>query len=461
MAMVAAELRAQPGQSRADRFRRCVDADLPENRRQLVQLTERAGSDPHLHTAVRSPMLGRPMFLGAGQRDALQTDLTGLQELLLSLPQRLFDSDVGAMCERLSMPGSHQMAIEETWHDQRVLLNRTDLIRADHGFRALEVNLHSSLGGVDSGPWHRAQLEVPFIGRFVEQEQLHYVDPIDGVAGHLRSAAKAIGFGAFPSMAIVDWPTSYPALAPRLQRLAGLFRSRGFDAFSCHAGELSFENSRLKARGRRVDVVYRAFVIEDVAGDPKLLAPLLAAHRAGRVLLAMGFIAELVGNKGALAFLSDPEFAADFTADERRLVDRILPATRFVTDHETTWGDERINVLELAERDRENLVLKPSGGYSARGVVPGWRTDPDHWRAVVQRAAGGAWVLQERLRPVPELVPEVDGDGIIQRAMDVNWGVFVVDGAYNGTMIRARPAVDADVISTATGASIGGCFVAP
>ena len=67
-----------------------------------------------------------------------------------------------------------------------------------------QLHHHSSLGGLDSGPWHRAFLGVPAVADFLTDHKLTYIDPLDGVAGALRAAARERGLGPFPTVAIVD-----------------------------------------------------------------------------------------------------------------------------------------------------------------------------------------------------------------------------------------------------------------
>ena len=413
----------------------------------LQTLAARSRTDPALQSVLSAPLLLRPMFLSAAEREDLERDLAGLQQLLLSLPDRLYGGDVARMCTDLGFSPVQTMAIEETWHDTEVLLARADLIRGPSGFRAIEYNLHSSLGGMDSGPWHQQFREVDSFASFALEQELTFVDPMDGVAGVLHGAARAHGLGGFPSLAIVDWPTSYAQLTPRLERLSRLFQRRGFDAFHCHAGELQLRGSRLFARGRRIDVLYRVFLVEDVVQDPALLMPVLSAHESGTVVLAMSFVAELAGNKGCLALLADPRHAAAFTPAERELVQRVVPWTRWVRD---------VPRAELIAR-RLELVIKPAGGYSAHGVTLGASAGDAGWaRAVDAAAAVGGYVVQDRVRPQPEEVPTADGGRAL---MDTNWGVFLAADRYNGAMIRAVPAAEERVITTSTGASIGACFV--
>jgi hypothetical protein len=430
----------------------------PAAPKQLRRLTERARTDPQLQAGDAAGLLLRPILVTAAEQDDLERDLAALNAILLSLPDRLYDGDAGAMCDALGFPPVHRAAVEETWRDDAVLLSRVDLMRSADGFRVVEVNLHSSLGGIDSGPWHRAYLDVPAFADFAAAHGLSYLDPLDGVAGALRAAARDRGLGPFPTVAIVDWPTSYPKIEARLGRLARLMTARGFSAFACHAGELTCRDGRLYARGRRVDVLYRTFLIDNVSQNPGLLGPILAAHRAGNLVLAMGFLAELIGNKGTLAMVSDPDNAAAFSASERAVVERLVPWTRLVHDTVIDQDGRRVDVAEVAGRDQDDLILKPVGGYAARGVTPGWAVDPQTWRGAVAGAIGRPWVLQRRVRPITELSP-VLGPGIELGGFDLNWGAFLVGDRYNGMMIRATPSRDAGLISTAMGASIGACFV--
>jgi hypothetical protein len=420
----------------------------PDGAGQLRALAERARTDPQLQAGAADGILLRPIVLTGAEQQGLAADLAALQTVLLSLPDRLYGGDAEAMCTALGFPPVHTAAVEETWRDDAVVTSRVDLMRDAGGYRAIEVNLHSSLGGIDSGPWHRAMLDVPAIADFAAREQLSYLDPLDGVTGALRAAARERGLGAFPTVAIVDWPTTFPQVEERLGRLARLMTARGLSAFACHAGELSQRSGRLWARGRRIDVLYRIFVIDNVSQNPALLGPILTAHRAGTLVLAMGFLAELIGNKGTLAMAGDPAHAAAFTEAERAVIDRMLPWTRFV----------RGPIVDLALRDQHDLILKPVGGYGARGVLPGWTTDARTWADAVAGAVDKPWVLQRRVRPVTERTPVLSSAGLGRAEMDVNVGAFLVGDRYSGMMIRAVPSVDGGLISTSTGASIGACF---
>ena len=62
-------------------------------------------------------------------------------------------------------------------------------------------------------------------------------------------------------------------------------------------------------------------------------------------------------------------------------------------------GDARtLATIALAERER--LVLKPAAAYGGRGVVLGWKTDPEAWQEALDVRKG----RQETLERNPALL---------------------------------------------------------
>jgi hypothetical protein len=106
-------------------------------------------------------------------------------------------------------------------------------------------------------------------------------------------------------------------------------------------------------------------------------------------------------------------------------------------------------------------VLKPSLLHSGWGVLLGWHpaVSPRLWRDRLADAMTGSWVLQRRVRPVPELFPDDEGELI---PWIVAWGVFTGVNGYSGMFARAATVTsDNSVIGVDTGASGGCCLFGP
>jgi len=423
----------------------------------LHQLETAGRDDERLHTYNCAPLLARPGLLPAEEVESLGQDISLLLDLLTSLPERLFDGRLATMCERVGIQGPARQAVLDTVDERSVVLARADVVQTASGPRAIELNIHSSLGGMDVGPLNETFLELPVYGDFLRAESLTYNDPLDSILAEVLGAAAERGITE-PTVALVDWPSTYSTYAAVLERVCTLMRGRGVNAVHTHVGLLEKRDNHLWAGATRIDVLYRIFMLEDLAEQPDLIIPILDVHRVGNVLLAMSFFAELVGNKATLALLSQSATDDFLTAEERTAVQRILPQTCFLNDDTASWDGETCSVAELAVSRQRELVLKPAIGHGTLGVVPGWAVSEQRWAQAVQQAAGEVFVLQERVPAVPEPIPALTDGQWSLRDYNVNWGVFVHHGRYAGAMLRALPTSRPGIISLGTGGAVGCCF---
>ena len=324
----------------------------------------------------------------------------------------------------------------------------------------LEFNIVSALGGFETAEISRAMLAAPFLRRFVEEENLGFPETIDLFAAEIHRAARRRGLPERPRMVLVEWPQNMEKEGERMGYWAAAFSQRGFDASVCHSAQLSGEGGRLFFEGRPVDILYRYFLIEDLLdeeGARPLLDPILDAHRRGTVLLSMGFAGELLGNKRTLALISDDVNRDRFSAPELALIDRIVPWTRTVRPGRTRWREHEGDLMELALAHQAHFVLKPSLLHGALGFHAGWALSPQEWRAQLESAAQGPYVIQERVKPSRLDLAWQRPDGVRLEPSALNWGIFVIDDRLGGGIVRVT-AEDQPVISMGTGAEIACCF---
>jgi hypothetical protein len=427
---------------------------------QLHDLAQELRSEHVLEIIEGNEILLRPGLLTANEHATLARDLPQLLDLLVSLPHRLFDGDAAAMCDALGIGGAGRSAIVATWSDEALVMGRADLIKQNGSFNLVEFNVHSSVGGLENADLTRALLRQPLFGEFADAEGLQFTDTIDKLAAGLRRAAAARGVRGRPTVAVMDWHTTYPTFERSLGRIATLLSARGLDAIPCHVGQATFRDDQLWVGARPIDLLYRIFLIEDLIEGDEPLRPILAAQAAGNLILVMSFAAELAGNKGALALLSEAARNGTFTDPESALVERCVPWTRIVRAGQTERAGERVVLADLAISRRSELVLKPIVGHGGAGVLPGWTTGEDDWRAALEDAMCGpvSHVLQERVRPTPEWMPRLSAGAVGFEATALNWGVFIVDGDFAGCIIRGASASGNPIINVSGGAGAGCCL---
>ncbi|MFD8143061.1 hypothetical protein [Streptomyces sp. NPDC059708] len=454
---------ASAGPTAAARLTRAYLAGLPAGR-----APERSCADSPLAGDIYgSAFLTRPVFFGREESRDLGARLSGLYDLLLSLPDRLHGGDLRAFTTALGWSPVQTGATLRADGRARELPRsaRADLYREEGGFRLLELNGGSPLGGWDIALLNRALLQEPYTASFAARHGLGYTDGIEVLRGLWRESFPAPGPGggpdpsAHPFVALLEWPGSYPAMERHLRRMAALLAEQGVEAVPCHLGQVEYRADGVYVTGRRVDVVHRWFVINDIAtpADAALLAPLTEAADRGLVHLFTPLENEVYGTKAALALLSDERHRSLFDRAELELIDGLLPWTRLVRDEKVEVCGERVDLLRYAREHREDLVLKASSSHSGLDVLAGWETPAGAWAERVRAAVDGPFILQRRVRPVAEDFP-APGGGAPEPAV-LTWGVFLAGRGYGGAYLRGTTEVGAGVISSGRGGRLGTLFL--
>jgi hypothetical protein len=409
-------------------------------------------------------LMPNPVFLEAADSMLLGRQLADIYRLLVSLPQRRFAGNRADYGRMLGLSEFQLEVVERAPTEPPPLLARADLYRTDTGFALLEMNIGSSLGGFQCAEINRAMASHPILAGFVAEQQLSWVDTAERLIG-TALARHAERIGVPTTVALVDWPDTFSFHQPRIEVMARLCRRSGVETIVCHLGELTEGADGLSYRGRKVDVVYRFFLLEYVnsAGSVELLQPLLRAAERGAVTFLSPMDADIYGYKEGLALLSEMVHSDDLDDRERDTVAALVPWTRRLRTVVDDPAGETVDAVGFAVGRQSELMLKPISLHGGKGIVAGWTVEPDHWRRCLENALDGPYILQERVRPIPELVLANQAIG----RMYCNWGVFLTPGptadssSYSGCLIRASADPEVDVIAFDTGALLGSCMTGP
>jgi len=405
--------------------------------------------------------LARPLFLGGAERDQLEADLRILRSALVSLPDRLYGGDLPAFARAVGLSDLQVSAILRSRGTTVTSLARPDMYVDESGFRLLEFNMGSAIGGMDMADTVAALLEHPLLAGFAQQHELEHVDTM---REEVKTILAETGFepGSSPVMVMTDWPSSWTYLESYLTEYAMRLSELGLDVSAAHIGQLEVRDGRVWLGERPVDIIYRVFMLEDLLESPEapaLMDPVLDAAARGEVKIFTPLDAEMYASKGALAMLSDEKNRPVFDAQELASLDRILPWTRMVRPGPVTLEDgSQADLLEYALSHREELALKPTLLHGGNGVLLGWRQDtsPELWEERVRAAIDGPYVIQRRIRPVPELFPGEDGH---LAPWIVAWSPFTMLGRFGGVFGRASSVEsNVEVINITSKAFVTGCL---
>ncbi|HEX6870987.1 MAG TPA: hypothetical protein VF163_07815, partial [Micromonosporaceae bacterium] len=154
--------------------------------------------------------------------------------------------------------------------------------------------------------------------------------------------------------------------------------------------------------------------------------------------------------------LSDEANRHLFSETELASLDRLLPWTRMARAGSVTVDGERVDLREFALGQQEELVLKPTLLHGGKGVVLGWEADRDEWRSQLDAAMEGPFVLQRRIRAVPELFPSEQG----LEPWLLRWGVFSNDRGYGGAVVGGTTDLNGGALAVSGNAVCSCCFIA-
>jgi uncharacterized circularly permuted ATP-grasp superfamily protein len=257
------------------------------------------------------------------------------------------------------------------------------------------------------------------------------------------------GTAAPPTMLITDFrevPTwsEFLILQERFARL-------GVPTEVCDPRDLAFDGAGLFANGRRIDLVYRRVLINDLVERPEDCRALVDAYKAGVVCVANTFRCKIPHKKTFFAVLTDDRYAGLFTAGERDVIRQHVPWTRVLADTRTTIDGTPIELLAHVREQRESFVIKPSDEYGGSGVTLGWETPPGEWDAAIQRAlgSGDVWIAQRRIAVRREVFPIVERDPhrVAFKDMLVDFAPYIFRGRVAGFLTRLSATGLANVTS--------------
>lgn len=450
----------QTGLSRAELTAQYLD----EIKRRGISAAELVSTQPEsvgLQSFYGGRYLPRPVFLGAEECEQLANDILTMHAALISLPDKLYGGDLAAFGRAVGLTDVQVSAVLRSRGTTVTKQSRADLYMDESGFKLLEFNMGSALGGIDQSDMARALLDQPVLAEFAQTHRLGYVDTMREQVNNMFVEC-GFEYGSRPVLATIDWPSSYETLEPYMHHFATRLHEMGVDAHVGHIGQLEVRDGGVWLGDLKIDIIQRLFMLQDLLEDPDahaLMDPILDAAARGEVKIFTPMDSEMFASKAALAMLSDEENRKYFDQETLVSLDRILPWTRMVRSGPVTLEDgSQVELLDYVLSHQEDLVLKPTSRHSGEGVLLGWRDDTsaELWEERVREALDEPWIVQRRIRPVPELFPMPDGDPV---PWIVNWGVFTVVNGYGGVFTRAATVEsDLEVIRLFAGASAGCCL---
>jgi uncharacterized circularly permuted ATP-grasp superfamily protein len=397
---------------------------------------------------VHCPFL-RPFFLSPEDEERVRS----VAEAIAEFGERIVTAaleDRHLLAQLHLRPEEERLARLPAAYGRASTASRLDAFLLPDSLRFAEYNGESPAGAGYAETLAEIFRELPVMAKFAQNYEVHsYPLSAKLLDALVMSYVDWGGPASPPQIAIVDWE-GVPTWS-EFEILQARFEKMGVPTIIADPRELRFDGQKLFAHGKKIDLVYRRVLINDIVAKPAECAALVKAYAANAVCVANTFRCKIPHVKAFFAVLTDEQNGALFSHDERELIRQHIPWTRVVADVKTAHFGQTVELLAFVSKERENLVLKPSDEYGGSGVTLGWETDESEWDAAIGRALSaknGAWVVQERIPVRREVFPYIAQIGKVDyRDMLVDFAPYLFRGKVAGFLTRLSATGLANVTS--------------
>jgi hypothetical protein len=402
---------------------------------------------------VHCPFL-RPFFLSPEDEQRVRV----VAETIADLGERVVTAalrDPVLLAQLHLRPEEERLARLSVGYGRASTASRLDAFLLPESLKFAEYNGESPAGAGYAETLAEVFRELPLMAKFSKRYEVHsYPLSAKLLEALIFSYLDWGGTSRHPQMAIVDW-REVPTWS-EFEILKARFEKLGVPVVIADPRDLVFDGKTLTAHGKRIDLLYRRVLINDIVARSKECEALVKAYTANAVCVANTFRCKIPHVKAFFAVLTDERNASLFSSDERALIHQHVPWTRVVSDVRTAHYGRPVELLPFIRKDRENLVMKPSDEYGGTGVTLGWETGEKAWDATIEKAVAaaktggdaGCWIVQERIPIRREVFPYIQQNGNVEfKDMLVDFAPYLFRGKLSGFLTRLSATGLANVTS--------------
>ena len=213
----------------------------------------------------------------------------------------------------------------------------------------------------------------------------------------------------------------------------------GYEANFLDPRELEYKNGGLYSNNIQFDLINLSIRFLFFKRYPRELKDFLAAIRDRGVCTVNPFRAIIGAHKEVMALMTNEDNHYLFTKEEAECIKKHVPWTRKL-DETITISPEGtdISLHEYLLKNKEKMVVKPTGGAGGEGVYVGKHTEDAKWEAVVENTMGCSWWIAQEAFEVPEYDFLTLHEGkVIKEKRNLNLNPYIFNGKYAGTLGRA------------------------
>ncbi|WP_276381403.1 hypothetical protein [Flavobacterium sp. H4147] len=432
--------------------------EFKDNQNVPARINTNDESVPDLFKEYVYAVTGWPVLIDSDTARELSTLSLTIPKLLHQIPSLYFDNNVKKIRDFYFEGDEMSAEFAMMCHKKNIETGcRLDLTYTEDGFKILEANIGSSIGG-----WQIHSFE-NLIRKFHSELTENYDQYkskntlkiymnflIEQILSKVPSIKDTINIFIDNGFDESDLDPEF-ADQTSLLFFNDLFKQelakRGLtgEAYSGNVSELVLIGDNLCFK----DVVIHGITV--LSMEIKVNTSVFRAFVTDKVYFPDHLGLKMMGDKRNLAVLLELAYAGKFQPEENQLIIKNIPWTAFIENKNIIFRDKEYNLLELLKNNKDQFVIKVARGYQGKDVFVGKFLSNDEWLEAIHTAlATNAFIAQEFSGSIDFLAPNAQSEWTPHKLI---WGAFGFGDSYGGVWVRmSEVKTDVGVINSATGA---------
>lgn len=405
---------------------------------------------PKLFRGYLYPVSSWPVIINKEQSTTLNKLSKRILKLIMQIPSLYFNNDEQKIAAHYFEGDTMLAQLAMMSHNKNNLSSsRLDLTYTKDGFKILEVNIGSKIGG-----WQvQSFIEIindkhPLLKenyKTINTQIKYYEFIVENTLKQARDIDKELNI--FISMEEIDDEIQKENIINFLNKQLTITLQRKGLQGKIYVGnltELNLVNNSLYLGDKRIHTVlnksgeettpdiFRAFLMNAIYFPDHL-----------------GII--MYKDKGNLELLRELAENKKFSSEDNEMILKAIPWTKKIKEKEVVFNSETQNLVTLLRNHKDNFVIKAAYGYQGKDVFIGKFCTDKQWEEAIQLSLREEkFIAQEFSDSINFMAPDVDN---VWAEHKLIWGSFGFGELYGGVWVRMSALkTDVGVINSATGA---------
>lgn len=417
-------------------------------------------SVPEIFKNYEYPVSSWPLIINADISGKLNKICTRLPELLRKIPEYYFKNDIKKIAD-FYFKGNEMLAqFALMCHQKDMEVGcRLDLTYTQNGFKVLEVNIGTSIGGWQIQSFDKLIRSMHpvlcntkkgnnFTAINTQQKYVEFL--IDKIKKQVEGISSEINIiiAGLPKETKDNTTVSY-GLSFFNDLVKAELRKRSMTGKVYDADPATLQ---LTSEGLFLNTTQIHSVLNFNSEETDEMPPILTrAFIMDKIYFPDHIGTLMLGDKRNLGILRKLAENNAFSPEDNALLLDYIPWAAELKNHEVIFQNQKTNLITLIKAYKNQFVIKPAAGFQGKDVFIGKYLSQKTWEAAIETSLQQiTFITQEFCESLDFKAPSSNNEWIPHKLI---WGAFGFGSTYAGVWVRLSSSkTDGGVINSATGA---------